>query len=49
MCGVIKCRKIKMSLIDDVFDDIEDIYDILTLEVIPSELTTHLRYKLTKK
>ena len=32
-----------------LFDGIEDIYDIQIMEVIPSELTTHLRYKLTKK
>lgn len=32
-----------------LFEDIEDIYDIEIIEVIPSELTTHLRYKLTKK
>jgi len=27
----------------------EDMYDVEILEVIPSDLTTHLRYKLTKK
>lgn len=32
-----------------LFDGIEDIYDMQIMEVIPSELTTHLRYKLTKK
>lgn len=32
-----------------LFDGIKDIYDIQIMEVIPSELTTHLRYKLTKK
>jgi dihydrofolate reductase len=33
-----------------LFDGINhDIYDIQIVEVIPSNLTTHLRYKLTKK
>jgi len=32
-----------------LFDGIEDIYDIQIMEVIPSELTTHLRYKLSRK
>jgi dihydrofolate reductase len=33
-----------------LFDNIDkDKYDIEIIEVIPSELTTHLRYKLTKK
>ena len=33
-----------------LFDDIDkDKYDIQIEEVIPSNLTTHLRYKLTKK
>ncbi|MBK6912670.1 MAG: dihydrofolate reductase family protein [Ignavibacteriales bacterium] len=33
-----------------LFDSIDkDIYDIQIIEVIPSDLTTHLRYKLTKK
>jgi len=33
-----------------LFDGIDkDIYDIQIAEVIPSNLTTHLRYKLTKK
>ena len=33
-----------------LFDGIDkDIYDIEISEVIPSNLTTHLRYKLTKK
>lgn len=33
-----------------LFDEIaKDMYDIEIVEVIPSDLTTHLRYKLTKK
>jgi dihydrofolate reductase len=33
-----------------LFDGInEDKYDIQIIEVIPSELTTHLRYRLRKK
>ncbi len=33
-----------------LFDSIDkDIYDIQIIEIIPSDLTTHLRYKLTKK
>jgi len=33
-----------------LFDGIDkDIYDIQIVEIIPSALTTHLRYKLTKK
>ena len=33
-----------------LFDGIDkDKYDILIEKVIPSDLTTHLRYKLTKK
>ena len=33
-----------------LFDGIDkDIYDIQNVEIIPSDLTTHLRYKLTKK
>ena len=33
-----------------LFDGIDkDVYDIEIAEVIPSNLTTHLRYKLTKK
>jgi dihydrofolate reductase len=33
-----------------LFDGIDkDMYDIEIVEVIPSDLTTHLRYKLTKK
>ena len=33
-----------------LFDNIDqDIYDIQIVEIIPSGLTTHLRYKLTKK
>lgn len=33
-----------------LFDSIDkDIYDIQIIEVIPSDLTTHLRYKLAKK
>jgi dihydrofolate reductase len=33
-----------------LFDSIDkDIYDIQIAEVIPSDLTTHLRYRLTKK
>ena len=33
-----------------LFDGIDkDIYDIQIVEIIPSELTSHLRYKLTKK
>ncbi len=33
-----------------LFDGIDkDIYDIQIVEIIPSDLTTHLRYKLTKK
>ena len=33
-----------------LFDGIDkDKYDIKIVEVIPSDLTTHLRYKLTKK
>lgn len=33
-----------------LFDGIDkEIYDIQIEEIIPSDLTTHLRYKLTKK
>ncbi len=33
-----------------LFDGIDkDIYDIQIIEIIPSVLTTHLRYKLTEK
>jgi dihydrofolate reductase len=33
-----------------LFDGIaKDMYDLKIVEVIPSDLTTHLRYKLTKK
>lgn len=33
-----------------LFDGIDnDKYDLKIIEVIPSDLTTHLRYKLTKK
>jgi riboflavin biosynthesis pyrimidine reductase len=33
-----------------LFDGVDkDIYDIEIVEVIPSDLATHLRYKLTKK
>jgi dihydrofolate reductase len=33
-----------------LFDGIDkDIYDIQIEEIIPSDLTTHLRYKLRKK